>query len=501
MLNLIKKIINFPKLKSDEEIKKIVAQEIKRHKTALPITANYDPHGEGYRPLASYSAQRNLQSIDQDRMIEIAYFMEDASTMFKRLAKLDKTFLFSEPIQIIAENPKVQELLDEFWEHPVNQMDINFPDSVMWLGILGEQCWPTHVNKYNGVVEIGYVDPQDIKDIHVYKYNRRRHGKVELRGSYNKPGKKLKIINQNINPLDKKRYGYLTGDCFFYSLNHPPNAPRGRSDFLTLFDWIDSLERYGFNYLERAEFMLNFVWDVTLKGMDEDDIRDWLKKNPPPEPGSVRAHNENAEWKAIAPKLEAFDFTQGFTTLKAFILGSHGRPDSWYGEGGKAYQNEADMMGQVPLKDFDERQRLVKAIVKQMINYQIDQGIIYGRLPERINKKYKLEMPEISKKDLARLAAVMPQLTNALEVATNHSWVTFETAAKYFLLALQQSGLDINIQTEIKEAKKEKEKKEKEAETIMKNNGNGDGNNNGNNGKSNNRNQNQKQFQNQFEKV
>ena len=457
MIRELLRQIFFSNLKTEEEVKEIIKEEIKRTRQSLPIVANYDPKNEGYRPLASYSAQRNLASIDQDRMIEIAYFMFDHSTMFKRLAKLDKTFLFSEKINIEAEDDMVQETITHFWNDPINLMDINLPDSIMWLGILGEQCWPVETDPITGIVHIGYLDPQDIKDIYVYKYNRRKLAKVELRTKAGLKGRKLQIIAQNINPDDKTAYGRLKGDCFYFSINHPPNAPRVRSDFLTLFDWIDALERYGFNYLERAEFMLNFVWDVTLKGLNEEEIRDWLKNNPPPEPGSIRAHNESVEWDATAPDLKAHDFTAGFGSLLSFLMGSHGRPANWYGQGGKVYQQEADLMGQVPIKDLDERQRLIKYIVTQLINYQIDQSIIMGKLPSRVNRNFEVNMPEISKRDLSRIAAVLPQIASSLEIAENRVWINPETASRFYLMALQQGGLDIDINAEIEQLNEERQ--------------------------------------------
>ena len=42
---------------------------------------------------------------------------------------------------------------------------------MMWLSLLGEQCWPVTVNKFNGSVNLGYNDPSMIKDIWVNRKN------------------------------------------------------------------------------------------------------------------------------------------------------------------------------------------------------------------------------------------------------------------------------------------------------------------------------------------
>ncbi|MBW2341220.1 MAG: hypothetical protein JRF50_12905 [Deltaproteobacteria bacterium] len=351
-MSLREKIVKFIALGLIEEE---VQKGIQKVRMALPITANYDPKNEGYRRLtASGQQRRDLSSITQDRMFEIAYFMFDTSAMVKGLAEMDKSFLFSEPITIAAEDKDVKEIIDRFWKDPINKMDLEFPNHMMWLGLLGEQCWPVEVNKINGSVQLGYIDPVNIKDILVNAQNVKEVVQVEIRGRAGGTSKKLKAVRQDMYGASDT-YGKLTGECFFLAINHPPNSPRGRSDFLTLFDWIDGVERYGFNYLERAEFMLNFIWDVLLKGMNEEQIREWLQNNPAPEPGSMRAHNENVEWNAVSPDLKSQNARIGFDMGKSFIMGALRRPESWFGGGGKAYQTEADQFGQIPIKDLQER--------------------------------------------------------------------------------------------------------------------------------------------------
>jgi len=442
-----------PSMMNEDQVRQMVADEVKRAKAAVPITANYDPKGEGYRRLASGSeALRDMQFLSQERMFEVAYFMFDSSAMTKRLARLDKTFLFAEPISVDSDDDDVQEIIDRMWTKKFRK--IEFPDLMMWLGLLGEQCWPVDVNPANGRVTLLYTDPTQIEAVHVLAYNVKQAVRVDIVGASGRPSKKLPIIRMDENPLSKT-YGRTVGECFFWSINHPPNSPRGRSDLLTLFDWVDSLERYGYNYLERAEFMLNFVWDVTLEGMTEEEIEKWQRDNPPPKPGSIRAHNKQVEWKAVSPDLKATDFTAGFDMGKGFIMGAAGRPDSWFGSGGKAYQTEAEQMGQVPLKDLDERQVLVGTIAEDITQFAVDQAVIAGRLSEeKAAAGFTVNLPEISKKDFTKSLNAVPQFTTALTVAENQGWLGRETAAKLFALVAGQMGFEYDVEEELKKAKK-----------------------------------------------
>lgn len=443
---------------ASEVIEAEVKAGIEKARMALPITANYDPKGEGYRRLtASGEPERDLAAISQDRMFEIAYFMWDSSAMFKGLASIDKAFLFAEPITITSEDEMVQEIIDAFWDDPINQMALRFPNRMMWLSLLGEQLWQVRVNKSNGHVRLNYIDPAYIKEVYLNRLYLSEPVKIELMGKAGRKGKVMRVIKDERN-IYSRSYGKLTGECFFFAINKPENAARGRSDFLTLFDWIDGLERYGFNYLERAEFLLNFIWDVLLKGMNEDQIREWLQNNPVPEPGSMRAHNENVEWNAVAPELNSQDARAGFDMAKSFIMGAARRPESWFGGGGKAYQTEAEQFGQVPIKDLNERQLLIKHILRFQMQFAIDQAVIAKRLSkEKAEAGFTVNMPEISAKDFTKLINGVPQLATALVVAEQQGWVSSETATELFAFVTGQLGFEIDVEKELEKAKEKPE--------------------------------------------
>lgn len=437
-----------------EEISKAVAEQITKSRMDMPISVNYDPKNEGYRRTSDSIYSRNLMPVQQARMFEISYYMFDASAMFRRLATMDRGFLFSGPVTINSDSADVKAVIDRFWTDPGNNMALKYPEYAMWLSILGEQCWPVDVNPINGFVHLNYEDPAQIKDVWVNPLKKSQIFQVEMMGTNGRPGNKYAAIRKDYN-VHSRTYDRLVGDCFFVSINKPPNAARGRSDFMTLVDWIDSLERYGYNYLERAEFLLNFVWDIELKGMNSDQIREWLRDNPPPEPGSQRAHNENVTWNAVSPDLKATDFKSGFDMGKAFIMGAAGRPESWFGSGGKQYQTEADQAGQAPVVDLEQRQELHKYMLTQILQFVIDQAVIHKTLSEtEAAKGFAITMPEISKKNLAQFTNAMPQLTTALAVAVTNKLIQRDTAIKIFAFVAGYLGCEVDAEAEITAAGK-----------------------------------------------
>lgn len=443
-------------LMNRENVALLVQQEIQRARMALPITSNYDPKGEGYRRLSgSDTRRRDLMPIAQDRMFEIAYYMWDSSAMMRRLAVMDRSFIFNGKIKIESDEPDVQDILNKFQDDPQNRIALRYPERAMWLSILGEQCWPVDVNPYNGFVRLTYRDPADIVDVYVNPQNIEQALLVEIRRAFASGATdKLAVIRKDSN-IRSRSFDRLVGDCFFVKINAPPNSPRGRSDYLTLFDWIDGLERYGYNYLERAEFLLNFVWDVTLKGMTEDQIRDWTRNNPPPAPGSIRAHNENVTWDAVSPDIKANDFRGGYDMGKGIVMGAAGRPSSWFGEGGKAYQTEAEQFGQVPIADLNARSYLHECLLIEIGQFVIDQAVIHDVLSaDKAAAGCRVAMPEVSKKDLTKLVNGIPQLSTALAVAQSNRWITQDEATRLFAFFASYLGYEIDAQAQIEAAAK-----------------------------------------------
>jgi hypothetical protein len=449
-----------PQLMDANQVKALVSEEVKQATAAMPIMADYDPRGEGYRPLTGQSmGLQDMSVITRHRMFSIAYYMWDASAMLKRMATMDRGFLFGEPVTIVVPDEEAEKVVQRFWKR--NQMDLTLPDLCMWMGLLGEQCWPVDVSKTNGEVTLLYEAPERVKDVHVNPRNTREVWQVEMLGTAGRTGPKFPVIREDLNPLSRT-YGRLVGECFWWHLNGPPNSPRGRSDYLTLFDWIDALERYGFNFLERAENMLNFIWDVLVKGADENQIRDFLSKNKAPQPNSIRAHNEQVEWNAVSPSLNAGDMKSGFDMGKGFIMGAAGRPESWFGGGGKAYQTEAEQFGQVPIKDLDQRQLFIKHMVTTVVRFVLDQAVIAGRLTDQQAAEFEVLMAEISKKDLTKLINGLPQLANALVAVVTSDIISLDTAIGIFALVASHLGAEVDAQEEIEKALKRRQ----EAETV-----------------------------------
>ena len=259
--------------------------------------------------------------------------------------------------------------------------------------------------------------------------------------------KKCPICNIRPCRCDEDRevvpiYGKLIGDCFFFTINKPVSATRGRSDLLSLADWLDGHDQFLFARLERAFLLNSFIWDVVCEGMDQKELDEFVKNIPVPKPGSIRAHNEKVKWSAISPKLESQDASSEARMFKNQILGGAGYPEHWFAEGSKTTRATAQEMGLPTLKKLKKRQRIVKNHYVHIINFVIDQAIIAGRLKEGVNRKFKIIPSPIIGKDNKQLAQVLKDFVEGLGMAEGKNWITAQEARDSFRAIIKQIGVD-----------------------------------------------------------
>lgn len=185
-------------------------------------------------------SNRDLYILTQKRMQDIAFYLYDSNPIAKRIIEITRDFVIGDGFTYAAEEPVILDLIDEFWNDPDNNLDIELDIDVLELGIFGELCLPVWVNSANGAVKLSYVDPVTILKVVKDKNNPKISRIIRWKPINAKEEKEMDIVNIDKN-VNSKTYGLLTGECFFFAINKVSGATRGRSDLLTLCLHPDTL--------------------------------------------------------------------------------------------------------------------------------------------------------------------------------------------------------------------------------------------------------------------
>ena len=423
---------------------------------------------DGYRPIGPYRglggtlSGRDLNPPLHARMQQVAYYLYLVNPLAHRIVEYTKNYVVGDGVTVAAEDPAVAAVLERFWQDPINRMDLTLPELVKELTIFGEQCWLAAVNPVNGRVRLGYLDPAEIHavewgeielpllpssaegaggstaiSIPVAVWRRPASGETEPR--------RFRIVRLDEDP-DSATFGRLTGECFYFAINKARSASRGVSDLFAIGDYLDGYDKMLFGLIDRVGFANAFIWDVLLKGATEEQIQEWLKDQRPPRPGSVRAHNEQVEWKAVSPTLNAQDFNEAARTIKNMNLAGAGFPEHWFAEGGNANRATAMEMGEPTLKTLLERQGYVAFMIRQVIEFAMDQAIASGTLAETVSRRFQVQMPEMSLRDMVKAAQALSQVGTVVVELRRAQLIDAETAQKLVASTALQLGVEMDLE-------------------------------------------------------
>lgn len=236
----------------------------------------------------------------------------------------------------------------------------------------------------------------------------------------------------------KKDLPRRRGKAFYWGANTLPGMVRGRSILLAIADMIDAYDRLIWLGLERRALINAFVWDVKLIGANQKVIDEWWEKNPAPEPGSIRVHNEREEWTAVNPDLKANDESQAGDQIVSYIALGPGFPRHWVGGQDDPNRASAVEMSTPTMKDMTAAQRELRAIVEDIGAFIIDCAVLAGVLPaDTPSDCFEIGMPDLSVADTVKAASTFQAaMTAFLALQAANIIDVEEVQAAYAILAV-----------------------------------------------------------------
>lgn len=385
--------------------------------------------------------RRDLTPVQQDRALEIAWYLWESNPLARRLIGLMTDLIIGEGVTVQAKDKKIQEQIDLTWNHRINQLATRHRAFYTALSLNGELILPAERNPITGRLVLGYLDPYQVKEVRSVSDNTLIADVVELKPETNQQtqGRILKVIRENPDT------GNLEGEVFYFAINNLPNSMRGRSDLLPLADWLDLYDQYMFAEVERLGLMTNFVWDLTITGGTPKSIKERLAELPTPKPNSIFAHNEKEILEARTPDLKGQDTSHIATMLKTHIAGSMGFPATYLGESGQG--NRATLQGQndVMMKTPSARQKEFKAFLQLMIEFSL-QGALTANpiLFKSADPAFDVVMPEIAAKDVATVGAAIASIMQGLDTGLQNGTMSKRGATETTVAVLKHLGVELD---------------------------------------------------------
>lgn len=450
------------------------------YKEAAGATAGIDADDHLYSKLSGDS-NRNLSGPTRARMNKIAPYLWQSNMIANRIIELPLAYLLAEGVKVTNDDEDYQAVIDAFWTHPINNMAIKLEKKVRELAIFGEQFYPAFVNPLSGEVQLSYLDPAHVEEVIYDPRNPEQPVGVKTKRMTNGRQYIYKVIINGPESVFTKqtqrlREGFNGGEIFYFSINSFCAHGRGNSDLTAQCDFLDLYDDFIFGEGDRAENSRAFVWDVTLKGADQNKVNERASQieSNPPRPGSVNVHNDSEEWKAESPNLGTGDTEALAKLFRNHMLGGATMPPSWFADGGDVNRANGEAMAEPTFKILAMRQRYVIYMLKEMLTYVLRQyylammGIEPDRSVEAAIFNSKVVMPEMTAKDISRYAAALQQVVVAVNLGVTQGIMTEETGLSVIASIADRLGVEIDPETELAKVKVQRQAKA-EAQTEQDN--------------------------------
>ena len=416
----------------------ITARESRRVKE---VTELLDNDGE-WRSLQQ--TPLDLSPVTQTKMLNMAHFLAESNPTAKRILHLYRDFIVGDGVSFDCEDEEVKSWLDKFWNDPVNNLELHWDNWAWEIWRDGELIIPVAENEHTGRLQIGYIDPRNVREVRIDKNNSLITTDVVLSSTGRDLVYKVVQVNEKTGLMEIPEGG--EGGTFFFAVNRPTNATRGKSDLFPLADWLDVLDRTLFSEVERNELMKAFIWDVEIKG-DGERVRERTSQiqKDQPDPGSMIVHNNEEIWKALTPDFKQTGAVEFVKYLKNYTVTSAGLPPHYMGEAEDVNRSTGDNMRDPVVKMLKQKGKVVGNAIKQMLTFAVHRGVARGMLQKTaLDAEITVNLFDPSEKDTAQAMDSQLKLTDSLMVAEVQGWISKEDASRTYCTVINGIG-GINI--------------------------------------------------------
>lgn len=351
-----------------------------------------------------------------------------------------------------ATNPKVAEVVREFWEHP--DVRLGQIQDVMLRSnmLLGEKLLELMEGPNSGVVGINPIDPSHIRDITLRHGNPMWPDKVILPGvSAEAEDREFTIVR--VDPGSQLREGEAMYWAPWRTLD---TDVRGMPFMTPILDWLDSYDTVLSNLIDRTALMRHLAYSVKIAG-DWTDVNAYIERrggiHVPPS-GTVEFHTDDIEWEPISAQTGAMEDTVANQAVLTNIASGAGLAKTWLAEPDGANRATSLTMAEPVRRRVGNVQNAWLCQMTELVRFVVDRAVAAKRLPERVDaadprtgeqmqiaasQAVIVTGPEIAAADAQITAGVMLNLATALEkmvqigvmsteaaqVATQKAWEDF----------------------------------------------------------------------------
>lgn len=429
----------------DERVKTILPQPVAERLQAASISLDRE---YGWRLLNGQNT-RQLMLAPYDEQILTAYWLYKTNPLAAFIIDTPAAFIAADKLPFEAANEQIQTLLQAWWDR--NRLELRWGDYMKEAGVFANLVLTANVAEQTGRVKLGYIDPgliittiPDPEDVQT------KIG-VQIRASelYDTQ-RTFKVIldrdtEEDLSPAAKRLRDQMTdGQCFLLQVNCMSSELLGTSELFNVSEHLDAFEQTMLDNGEKNAMYNAFYYDITVTGADNKQLAEERELYTPPKTGGAFIHNEKVKSEPVTPDLKPLDAEVATRTQRRHIMGAKGLPNHWYADPEGSNRATASEMDRPTIKRLERRQNEAAAWLRTMADFVVTSALeaSYITVPEEEAYQYEMSKPPLTDKDVAKLSALLRDVSTSLVVAEGQGWIDKGKAGKMFAFCTAMLGFE-----------------------------------------------------------
>jgi hypothetical protein len=238
-----------------------------------------------------------------------------------------------------------------------------------------------------------------------------------------------------------------------YAINRPAGAIRGESDLAPMLKWLTRYTSWLEDRVRLNRFRQAFLYIVKARFASETDrmARQAALNGNPPNPGAILVTDESEEWSILNPQLEAADANLDGLAIKKMIATGAGIPLHFMAEPEGTNKTTAESAGGPTFRHFEQRQEFFTWLVKDVARVVVKRRAL-------VDGKVKAAAPidvrgaDLSSRDSIALAQASAEIITAFTGLYDKGLID---GSELVRLAYRFAGETVDIQALIERGAKD----------------------------------------------
>jgi hypothetical protein len=421
---------------------RLFAKTIKRH-VALAVKALDDARDRLLTQSGTYP--RDRYTYDRRDVLERSLEAWRENPLARRIVSLTTQYIIGSGVTIECKHTATHNFIQEFWTHPLNNLDIRTREWCDELTRSGDLFILLSTDP-SGMTYTRAIPSIQVQDIDTADNDIEQETTFHvLEGQSLLEARPYPAFNLS-TPLNQP-------SIMHFAINRPVGALFGESDLAPMLKWLTRYAAWLEDRVRLNRFRQVFNYVVRGKYNSKADrlARQAELNANPPSPGSILVCDTEEEWDVIHPKLDTFEAMQDGLAIKKFIAVGCGVPLHFLAEPESATRTTAEAAGGPTYRHFEQRQEFFMWLIESVALVAIhNRNLVYHNLPN--HPQLKVHAADISGRDNASLASAANQAVAAFSQLYRIQAID---KAELLRLAYRFAGEVVNVEDMLARASQE----------------------------------------------